>query len=194
MPTRRDVLLAGLGLGLLASCSPPPPPAPTYPDIRFAGSPPLVLEATQIDIRALDLPGSSDRDFPVSPLQAMQNWGRDRLRADGRGNPARLTIVKASATEKNLPTQGGVSGTFTDQVSQQYDVAVEGTLEILDPHGMALRTVHVAASRSRSVLQSATPNDRDQARYGLVKDVMGDFDQQMEAQIRANFGLYLISR
>ena len=194
MPTRRNILLAGLGLGLLASCGPPPPAAPTYPDIRFTGSPSLVLEATQIDIRSLDLPGSTDRAFPISPLQAMQNWGRDRLRADGRGNPARFTIVKASATEKNLAVQGGVSGTFTDQVSQQYDVAVEGTLEILDPHGMALRMVHAGASRSRSVLQSATPVDRDQARYDLVKDVMSDFDQQMETQIRDNFGLYLISR
>lgn len=194
MPTRRNLLLAGLSLGLLASCGPPPPPAPAYPDIRFTGAPPLVLDAGQIDVRALDLPSSSDRAFPVSPLEAMQNWARDRLRAGGRGAPARYTIIKASAAEKNLPVQGGVSGTFTDQVSQQYDVAAEATLEILDSHGMALRSIHVSATRSRSVLQSATPNDRDQARYDLVKALMGDFDQQMETQIRDNFGLYLLSR
>ena len=194
MTIRRNLLLAGLSLALLASCGPPPPPAPTYPDIRFTGEPPIVIDATRIDISAQDLPSSTDRSFPVSPLQAMQNWARDRLRGSGHGNPARFTIVKASATEKNLPIQGGISGTFTDQAAQQYDVAVEGTLEILDPHGLALRSVHAAATRSRSVLQSATSNDRDQARYDLVKDVMADFDQQMEQQIRDNFGLYLLSR
>ncbi len=194
MPTRRHILFAGLGLSVLASCGPPPPPPPAYPDIRFTGAPPLAIDATQIDIRALDLPSSSDRDFPVSPLQAMQNWARDRLKASGRGNPARFTIVKASAVEKNLPVQGGVSGTFTDQVSQQYDVAVEATLEILDSHGMAVRTVEATASRTRSVLQSATSNDRDQARYDLVKALMADFDQQMEQHIRDSFGLYLLSR
>jgi hypothetical protein len=194
MPLRRQILLAGLSLGLLASCGPPPPPVPQFPDLRFTGAAPLEIDATQIDIRALDLPGSTDRSFPVSPLQAMQNWARDRLKASGRGNSARFTIVKASAIETNLPVQGGVSGTFTDQVSQQYDVAAEATLEILDAHGMALRSVHVSATRSQSVLQSATSNDRDQARYDLVKALMGDFDQQMEAQIRSNFGLYLLSR
>jgi len=194
MTTRRNFLLASMSLGLLSSCGPPPPPEPAYPDIRFTGAPPLVIEATRIDIRAQDLPGSTDRSFPVSPLQAMQNWARDRLRGSGHGNPARFTIVKASATEKNLPIQGGISGTFTDQVSQQYDVAVVGTLEILDEHGMAVRSVNASSTRSRSVLQSATPTDRDQARYDLVKTVMDDFDQQMQAQIRDNFGMYLLSR
>lgn len=194
MTTRRNLLVSGLCLGLLSSCGPPPPLPPKFPDIRFTGAPPLVIDAAQIDIRALDMPSSADRSFPVSPLQAMENWGRDRLKASGHGNMARFTIVKASATETNLPVKGGVSGTFTDQVSQQYDVAVEATVEILDAHGMALRSVHAAASRSQSVLQSATPNDRDQVRYDLVKAVMGDFDQQMEQQIRDNFGLYLLSR
>ena len=194
MTRRRNLLLAGLSLALLASCGPPPPPAPTYPDIRFTSEPPIVIDASRIDIRVLDFPSSTDRSFPVSVLEAMQNWGRDRLRGSGHGGPARFTSVKASATEKNLTVQGGISGTFTDQVSQQYDVVVEGTLEILDDHGMAIRSVHTSSTRSRSVLQSATSNDRDQARYQLIKDVMADFDQQMDQQIRDNFGLYLLSR
>ncbi len=195
MTNRRNFLFAASCLALLASCGPPPPAPPSFPDIRFTGETPLQIDATRIDIRAPDQQGDSDRDFPVTPLQAMQNWGHDRLQASGKGsNPARFTIVTASATTKNFPIQGGVSGTFTDQVSQEYDVAVEATLEILDAHGMALRSVHVTASRASSVLQSASANDRDKARYELVKALMADFDQQMEAQIRSNFGPYLLLR
>jgi len=193
MIARRNVLLAGLCLGL-ASCGPPPLQPPKFPDIRFTDETPLAIEATRIDIRTLDPPGEFDHDFPVPPRQAMENWARDRLRASGNGNLARFTILKASATEKNLPIKGGISGTFTDQVSQEYDVAVEATLEILDAHGMALRSVHASATLSRSVLQSASPNDRDKVRYELVKQLMEGFDRQMEAQIRDNFGLYLLSR
>jgi hypothetical protein len=193
MIARRYFLLAGLCVGL-ASCGPPPPLSPKYPDISFSGETPLVLDVARIDVRSLVRPGQFDQDFPAPPLQALANWARDRLRAGGNGNLARFTIVRADATEKNLPIKGGISGTFTDQVSQEYDVAVDATLEILDAHGMAVRSVHVSASRSRSVLQSATPNDRDKVRYELVKDVMGAFDRQMEAQIRDNFGLYLLSR
>jgi len=193
MINRRNLLLAGLCLGL-ASCGPPPPAAPRFPDIRFTDETPLVIQATRIDIRSLVSPGQFDHDFPVTPQQAMENWARDRLRASGQGSPARFTMLRASATEKNLPTKGGITGTFTDQISQQYDVAVEATLEILDDHGMALRSVHASATLSRTVLQSASPNDRDEARYELVKQVMASFDRQMEAQIRDNFGLYLLSR
>ncbi len=193
MIARRIVLLAGLCLSL-ASCGPPPPPPPQFPDIRFTGETPLTIDATRIDIRSLEPAGSFDRDFPVPPLQAMENWARDRLRASGNGNLAQFTIAKASAVEKNLPIKGGISGTFTDQISQEYDVAVEATLEILDAHGMAIRSVHTSATRTNTVLQSASPNDRDKVRYALVKALMSDFDQQMEAQIRNNFGLYLLSR
>lgn len=193
MIARRHFLLAGLCLGL-ASCGPPPPLEPKFPDIRFSDEAPLTLQAARIDIRSLVQPGPDDQDFPVTPLHAMENWARDRLRPSGTGNLARFTIIKASATEKRLPVKGGIRGTFTDQVSQEYDVAVEATLEILNADGMAVRSVHASASRSRSVLQSATPNDRDKIRYALVKELMQGFDRQMEAQVRNNFGLYLLSR
>src|SRR5277367_6668742 len=106
MPLRRHLLLAALCLGLLSSCGPPPPSPPTFPDLRFNAAPPLLIDATQIDIRAPASPDGSDPSFPVSPLQAMENWGHDRLKASGHGNPARFTIIAASATVKNLAVQG----------------------------------------------------------------------------------------
>lgn len=193
MTTRRNLLISGALLALLASCG-PPPETPLYPDIRFTGEPPILLAANQINIVTVYQPTDAERVFPVTPFHALQNWARDRLRANGQGGPARFTITNAAATVTNLPIQGGVSGTFTDQVSQRYDVAIDVTLEILDAHGMAIRSVHVTASRSQSVLQSASANDREKVRYDLVKSVMTDFDRQIEQQIRDNFGLYLISR
>jgi hypothetical protein len=195
MHTRRNVLTAGISLGLVSACSSPPPSPPPFPDIRFPGASAMVIDAIRLEIRSQQEPGEFDRSFPVPPLQAMMNWGRDRLKASGRGTGIlRFTIIGASAVQKNLTTKGGVSGTFTDQISQQYDVAVEGTVEILDDHGMAVRTARASANRSRSVLQSATPNERDTVRYEMVKALMADFDQQMEGYIRNNFGLYLLSR
>ena len=67
-------------------------------------------------------------------------------------------------------------------------------IEILDDHGLAARTVHVTANRSRTALQSATPVQREQIRYEMVRDLMADFDRQAETQLRNNFGTYLLSR
>ena len=94
-----------------------------------------MLQASQIEVRTRYQPSEADNAFPVSPLRAIQNWARDRLRASGQGGPARFTIADATAKINDLPVQGGISGAFTDQVSQQYDAAVDAALELLDIAG-----------------------------------------------------------
>jgi hypothetical protein len=194
MTTRRQFILTGLCLGsglTLVSCA-PPPEAPSFPDIRFTGEPPLLLLASQIEIRTRYQPGDADNAFPVSPLRAIQNWARDRLRANGQGGPARFTIADATAKVTDLAVKGGISGTFTDQVSQQYDVALDAALEVLDTTGVVVRSARVTVSRSATVLQSATANDRARTRYNLVREMMSDFDSQAQARISGGFGQYLL--
>jgi hypothetical protein len=193
--TRRQFLLGSVWLGsglALASCG-PPPEAPSFPDLRFTAEPPLLLQAAQIEIRTFYQPTDMDNAFPVSPVRALQNWARDRLRANGQGGPARFTIADATAKITDLPIKGGIAGTFTDQVSQRYDVAVDAALELFDVTGASVRSVRVTASRSRTVLQSASANERDRARYDMVRELMSDFDSQAQARITSGFGSYLLS-
>jgi hypothetical protein len=194
MSTRRQFILTGLSFGAgltLVSCA-PPPEAPEFPDIRFTGEPPLMLQASQVEIRTLYQPGDADNAFPVSPLRAIQNWARDRLRANGQGGPARFTIADATARVQDLPVQGGLTGTFTDQVSQKYDIALDAALELLDTTGVVVRSARVTVSRSATVLQSATANQRARTRYNMVRDMMAEFDSQAQARIGAGFGQYLL--
>jgi hypothetical protein len=197
MTTRRQFILTGLCLGsglTLVSCA-PPPEAPSFPDIRFTGEPPFMLQASQVEIRTLYQPGDAENAFPVSPLRAIQNWARDRLRASGQGGPARFTIADATARIADVPVRGGISGTFTDQVSQQYDVAIDAALELLDPAGIALRSARITVSRSATVLQSASANERARVRYNLVRDMMADFDRQAQERVGGGgFGQYLLQR
>jgi hypothetical protein len=195
MTTRRKFILSGLYLGsglTLVSCA-PPPEAPSFPDIRFTGEPPFMLQASQVEVRTRYQPGDADNAFPVSPLRAIQNWARDRLRASGQGGPARFTIADATAKITDVPVKGGISGTFTDQVSQKYDVAIDAALELLDTTGVVVRSARVTVSRSATVLQSASANDRARTRYNLVRDMMSDFDLQAQARIGGGFGPYLLS-
>ncbi|HWE71884.1 MAG TPA: hypothetical protein VG328_01885 [Stellaceae bacterium] len=195
MTTRRQFILTGLSLGAgftLVSCG-PPSQAPEFPDIRFTGQPPFMLQASQVEIRTIYQPGDADNAFPVSPLRAVQNWARDRLRATGQGGPARFTIADATAKVTDLTVKGGISGTFTDQVSQRYDIALDAALELLDSTGVVVRSARVTVSRSATVLQSATANDRARTRYGMVRDMMADFDSQAQQRIMSGFGQYLLS-
>ena len=45
--------------------------------------------------------------------------------------------------------------------------------------------------RSQSVLNSASPNQREQIYYDMTKQLMADFDAKMESDVRATFLPYI---
>jgi len=192
---RRSLLPASLAalalVGVLVACD-TAPPRPTYPDIRFTSAPPIRLAVGGVDIRSDFKPTfrspNVEHLFPVPPARAAENWAHDRLQAAGGPQRARFTIQDASVKETELPKKSGITATFTKEPAEQYDATLSCTLEIVDDHGVPLRSVAVKVTRSRSVLEGITPNERDQAWYDLTKALMADFDQQMSAEISAHFG------
>ena len=190
-PFRRVFLIA---LVALASCT-TPPPRPTYPDIRFTDLPPLQLDVATIDVQqAYEMPYKApnvEHLFPVPPSRALENWARDRLKAVGTAGRATFVIRVASVTETDLPVQQGLTGIFTTQPSERYDMTLRATLTITE-NGLDVHTANVTTTRSQSLLQGITPNQRDQAWYDMTKAAMADFDHQMESEIRNSFGDYLV--
>ncbi len=190
----RFVVLALALAGTLAACE-SPPARPTFPDIRFTGEPPIRLAVGGVDVQNNVKPSFQpphvEHLFPVPPARAMENWAHDRLVAAGGGARARFVIDDASVVEVELKKkEEGISGAFTTEPAQRYDANVAATLQIIDDHGMVVRTVSVKASRSQSVLEGITPNDREKTWYALTTALMADFDQQMSQEISAHFGGY----
>lgn len=190
----RLLIVAFACLGFLASCETSPPP-PVFADIRFTGLPPIALDVASIEVRAEFQPQFRPPDvehlFPVSPERAVETWARDRLRAVGQQGTARFTVLDASVVETELPRTGGVRGEFTTQATERYDASLAGRLEILDARGFPVRTANVKVARTQSVLEGTTPNQRDQIWYDMTRALTTDFNEQMEAQIRGNFGYYV---
>ena len=194
MPSHRPLrLVLGTVLAVVAGCS-SPPPRPTYPDIRFTTEAPIRLDVATLDVREEYQPPmrapNVDHLFPVTPARAAENWARDRLKPTGKAGRVVFILRNASVIETELPKTGGVTGAFTTQAAQRYDLTLQATVQIVDPQGLPVRTANVQASRSQSVLEGITPNDRDRAWYDMTKAAMADFDAQMENEIRNNFGIY----
>ena len=187
-------ILAIAVLAAVAACN-TAPPRPTYPDIRFTTQPPIRLAVSSVDVRSEYKPTFQsphvEHLFPVPPAQAAENWAHDRLQAGGGGARARFTIQDASVIETELKKKTeGITGAFKKEPTERYDATLRGMLEIVDERGFALRTVTVKVVRSQSVIEGITPNERDQTWYDMTKALMGDFDQQMSAEISANLGGY----
>ena len=190
----RRVLPIAAALALVASCA--SPPAPTYPDIRFTDRLPISLDVARVEVQTTyQAPFKApnvDQIFPVPPAHALESWARDRLKPAGRTGRALFTIRNASVIETELAQPQGITGAFTTAPSERYDLALEASVQIIDDSGQQVRTASVRTSRSQSVLQGITPNERDQVWYDMTKAAMADFDQQMVSEIRGNFGNYIV--
>ena len=189
----RPSLVAALCLAL-AACA-PAPARPTYPDLHFTERPPLRLDVASVDVRNdYQMPFRApnvEHDFPVSPGHAAENWARDRLKPVGRDGRAVFAIRDASVVEIELPKEGGITGALTTAPAQRYDMRLEASVQILDRGGEA-RSATAQVTRSQSVLEGITPNERDQAWYSMTQAAMADFDRQMETEIRNNFGNFVV--
>jgi hypothetical protein len=173
------------------------PPRPAFPDIRFTAKPPLRIDAAGVDIVRVFRPSLQapqvEHLFPVTPERAMENWALDRLQPVGTSRRVRVRIIDASVKEIELPRTSGVRGAFTTDQAQRYDANAEMTVDLMGERGFPERSVSAKASRSRSVPENITPNDREQVWYELTEALMADLDAELERQIRANFGFYLMS-
>ena len=79
---------------------------------------------------------------------------------------------------------------FTTQQAQRYDGQVEIRLDIYDENGIVVRTATARASRSRTVAEDITPNDRDRVWYEMSDELAHSADQVLEQYINASFFPY----
>ena len=186
----RVAFIAAVAAATLVACT-SPPPHPQFPDLRFTSQPPIALAVGTVSLRedyvSSANPPHVEQQFPVTPLHAIENWAHDRLSASGGPNRAVVIVSDASVVEVALPRTTGVQGMFTTDQSERYDMTIQVTVNIVDPTGAVLRTATVRATRSRSVAENISPDQREQTWYDMTKETMVAFDRQMESEIRNHF-------
>jgi len=191
---RRLALCLPLVFGVAACASAPPPPR--FPDIRFKGEPPILLDVARVELVSTFQPGFAapevEHEFPVPPQRALENLCKDRLQAISPASQrvARFTIVDAKVIEAELPRKEGFKADFTTQQAQRYDGQVEIRLDIYDENGIVVRTATARATRSRTVAEDITPNDRDRVWYEMSDELAHSADQVLEQYIDASFFPY----
>ncbi|HEY0523244.1 MAG TPA: hypothetical protein VGD08_07635 [Stellaceae bacterium] len=196
--SRRALLMLAPAAGAavaLAGCD-RPVSRPIFGDLRFTDRPPIRLDVAAIDVVHNFKPSFHEpfveHLFPVPPERAAENWAHDRLQAAGTTGRARVTIADASVREVPLKRTEGLRSAFTKDQTERYDATLEIGLDILNDRGFPVRTASARASHSRSVAEGITPNEREQVWYELTRELISQIDQEMERQIRATFGTYLV--
>jgi hypothetical protein len=177
--------LAVIAPVLLAGCA-AEVPVQKLPDLTFAHLPPLQLAVQRVQTEShfastLRAP-NVEHTFPVPPVRALERWAGERLKATGRGAPARFTILDASVTETKLPRDTSWRGTFTKQQSERYDARVEAAIDIQD--GFRRGSANAIVTRWTTIAEDASLNERERIKFDLVEKLMKDFDAEIEKNVR----------
>jgi hypothetical protein len=173
-----------------------PAPEQKLPGIGFTHLEALRLNVADIEVvsefKAPLRSPNVDHLFPTTPEAALRQWAADRLQPAGKGDTARFRIIDASAIETRLKRDTGLKGTFTKEQSERYEVGVEGSVEILDSRGFRRGFASARASRTRTVPEDITLNDREKVWFEMTEAVMNDFNAELERNIRQHLGGFLL--
>ena len=191
MMVKQFILIAklfslGIMISSLASCQ-VTSPKQVFPELTFQHLKLLNLNVAKIEITSsYNQPMNNpnvDHLFHTPPAAALKSWAKDRLHAVGTDGYARFTIIEASVTETGLDKKNGIIGIFTKDQSERYDAILEAKLEIFDNRGRSKGFAKAKATRSVTVSDDSSINQRKQAWFNLTEELIGDINAELEKNI-----------
>jgi hypothetical protein len=194
---RRNILIAGfaLGLSVLATGCETPVETQRLPDITFAHLPAFRFDVAQIAVDSrVVAPATANHiegRMSTSPEKALRQWAKDRLKAVGGTGALRVIIQDATATRTELPRDESFKGKFTKQQAERYDMSVKAVLSLVDAGGAERGTALAQASRSITVREDVSLNDREKIVFDQVDQLLADFNTEIEASIRQHLAPWL---
>ena len=170
----------------LASCQ-ATAPSLVFPELTFQHLKSLSLNVAKLETISSYKPPMSapnvDHLFRTPPADALGRWAKDRLRAVGTNGIARFTILEASVTETPLDIKEGFIGAFTKEQSERYDAVLKAKLEIFDVSGLSIGFARAQATRSVTVREDSSINQREQVWFRLTEELVRDLDAELEKSI-----------
>jgi len=176
---------------LLGACD-TPPDRQHFPEITFQHLPPIQLDVAQIEIvnayRAAEHPDDNAADYPEKPETLATEWARDRLKAVGERGQATYTIVEARAVRVPLPRSSGVNAALKTEQSDRFDLSITVKLEAGNPISGKSGTVTETVTRSQTVPENMTLNQREVVLFNLLDAAMKDLNARLETSIPQYMG------
>jgi hypothetical protein len=190
---RREFLLAASS-ALLTACD-TPPHRQSFATLTFQDRPNIRLDVAQIEIvQAYKAPGQApnvDHLFPQKPVDVATAWGRDVLRAVGQRGMATYTVLDASATETRLPRSTGMTQVFKKEQSDRYDLKIAVRLDLGNPLLQTTGSAEASASRSQTVAEDMTLNEREAVWFEMTESAMRELDKKLETAIRDKLRVFV---
>ena len=186
---RASRLMTALAFMVMLSACETQPVTHALTPISFAGKPPISLDVGQLEIvpeyQSPAKRPNIEQLMPVSPEAATVKWAQERLRPVGRTGSARVVIKDAHVVEVSLKTDKSISGLFKDEQAERYDAVLDVAVQIQDERHLTIADVLARATRSRTVSEGVTLNEREKVLHEITEGLIRDIDSQMEGLIHS---------
>ena len=177
---------------LLVSCknaSAPPP----LPEMTFTRFQPIYLNVGNVDVT--DEYKSPEREpnvehlLPVSPMDAMHTWVKDRLKPAGSDKSLQIIIKDASVVSHGPATPDPLLGPAPNR---RYDARLEVEMRIYGSDAMSEANLDVIATQTITLSDSTSLDARKRIFYRMVYDLMESANAELEKEIFAYFSRYIM--
>lgn len=189
------VISMALVLALTACMEAPQPREPQA--ISFKQYSPIVLDVADVSVTSLYRsplnPPNVEHLFPTTPADAVKIWVSDRVRTMGASRKLEVTIRDARVVETPLTRTKGIKGAFTNDQAKRYDARLEIEMRIYGDSPLSLASLNVAATRSDTLPENASPADRDALFARMLNDLMAFTNAELEKNFYKYFNNYITS-
>ena len=186
-------IFCALSLLVLAACQDAPPstdvPKLTLGSVREVGLDVARIEIVEKYASAMQDP-NVEHLFEQPPVVVAKRMLNEKLRAQGSLHTLRVTIEDASVVRKSLPVKEGIGGLFYDEPSEAYRMNVSLRFELLEegnPQNV-IGNALVVSGREKTLMESASPADRDMAFFNMTENLVADLDAGFHGAVQRTFG------
>lgn len=178
----------------VAACE-TPVPAPVFAQLTYAHLGAINLDVAKVEVVDQYVPPlkhpNVEHEFPITPAAAARRWAADRIKAVGLGRTARVLVRSAAVRVKPLAKSQGLRGLFTAEESERYDGELAMTIEIRSERGFREAFAEARATRSRTVLENISLNQRTQVYFEMTEGLMIDLNAELEKNIRRHLARFV---
>jgi hypothetical protein len=188
-------VIAAVATGLLVACTSSyetfrPPP------LDFSDRAPLRLAVGAIAVQSAYRPRDTapyvDNLMPLKPEDAIRQMLDARLVAAGGPGSIQAVILDASVKEEELETKSGLTGFFTTEAAAQLEGRFQVQVDRLSATGEVLKSVSTAVTRTSAIAEGVGYAERQKIGYELVRKLVGELDEGLTTNVRANFADILV--
>jgi len=124
---------------------------------------------------------------PISPVEAMHIWVKDRIRSVGADKTLQIIIKDASIISSPVKTPGG----DTDDRIRRYDARLDVEMRIYGTDAMSEASIDVISTQSNTIPESASVAERKAVYKQMMFDLMDSMNAELEKQIFKYFTRYI---